>query len=140
MKECEELLLIDLCGRLHYGVKILHKDQEGKEVITKLVGYNGEWFNYYIDNLCYHLKLDEFKPYLRSMSSMTEEESNEFESITFPLMKKDWDGNENPACIRCIDIPKYMNFILSHHFDYQGLIEKDLAFEAPEGMYNIKEQ
>lgn len=32
----------------------------------------------------------------------------------------------------------YFEFLNSHHFDYHGLIEKGLALEAPEGMYNFK--
>ena len=118
MNKDKELLLKYLCMALPY------------KVIIKSVGENkiiGWWDLRDIDNLPL--------PYLRPMSSMTEEEMDELESITFPLMEKDWDGNENPACIRWIDIPKYMDFILSHHFDYQGLIEKGLALEAPGGMY-----
>ncbi len=125
-QENKELLLKDLCARLPYKVIVKYKSRE-KEGEVKItcgnIGYvaelgNGWW--------------KECKPYLRPMSSMTEEESNELESITFPLMEKDWDANENPACIRWIDVPKYMDFILSHHFDYQGLIEKGLAIEVTE--------
>ena len=138
-QEEKQVLLKDLCARLPYGV---------------VVNYNGlarplfsvaptQHFQITLDNaldgkhngLAYvSLDVDgeEPKPYLRPMSSMTEEESNELESITFPLMEKDWDGNENPACIRWIDIPKYMDFMLSHHFDFMGLIPKDLAIEVTE--------
>ena len=28
------------------------------------------------------------------------------------------------------------DWLNKHHFDYRGLIEKGLALEAPEGMYN----
>lgn len=33
--------------------------------------------------------------------------------------------------------PNYemINWLNAHHFDYQGLIEKGLALEAPEGIY-----
>jgi len=27
---------------------------------------------------------------------------------------------------------------IEHHFDFRGLIEKGLALEAPDGMYDIK--
>ena len=33
------------------------------------------------------------------------------------------------------DLFDYLN---AHHFDYRGLIEKDLALEVPEGMYNFE--
>ena len=127
-QENKELLLKYLCMALPYDCKVTIA--EG--------GIDGlQWDNVTLNSyLLYQIEeedgLEYIKPYLRPMSSMTEEESNELESITFPLMEKDWDGNENPTCIRWIDIPKYMDFILSHHFDYQGLIEKGLAIEVTE--------
>ena len=60
------------------------------------------------------------KPYLRPMSSMTNEEKTYYFAI-----------NENP--VTCID------WLNSHHFDYRGLIEKNLAINAPDDMYSIKQ-
>lgn len=134
MTQEEKLLLRDLCARLTYGTIVSVTDGAIKyktyieSVIYKYLQVSPVSDSNFTAYTSY--KIDEIKPYLRPMSSMTEEESNELESITFPLMEKDWDGNENPACIRWIDIPKYMDFILSHHFDYQGLIEKGLAIEV----------
>ena len=126
-EEDKDLLLKYLCMALPYDVVVrcYFVDGGGEEVLDTDD----------IADLLYNEENSEFpmyKPYLRPMSSMTEEESNELESITFPLMEKDWDGNENPACIRWIDIPKYMDFILSHHFDFMGLIPKGLAIEINE--------
>ncbi len=36
------------------------------------------------------------------------------------------------------DVNAYKDFIYQHHLDDRGLIEKGLALEAPEGMYNVK--
>lgn len=36
------------------------------------------------------------------------------------------------------DINKVIDWLNKYHFDYRGLIEKSLALEAPEGMYDIK--
>jgi hypothetical protein len=33
---------------------------------------------------------------------------------------------------------KLIDWLNAHHFDYRGLIDKGLAIEAPEGMYNLK--
>jgi hypothetical protein len=33
-----------------------------------------------------------------------------------------------------------IDWLNKHHFDYRGLITKGLALEAPDGMYNIKEE
>lgn len=128
MTKEEELLLKYICMALPYGV--IYRQTA--------ISVDGELFT--IDREASIIQLEKclslddievpFKPFLRPMSSMTEEESNELESITFPLMEKDWDGNENPACIRWIDIPKYMDFMLSYHFDFMGLIPKGLAIEV----------
>lgn len=67
------------------------------------------------------MELRHIKPYLRPMSSMTEEEKEEVNDL-----------NMNPFSCSVID------WLNAHHFDYRGLIEKGLALEAPEGMYDIK--
>lgn len=60
------------------------------------------------------------KPYLRSMSSMTEEEYQEF---GYDVLRY---------------TPKEFDWLNEHHFDFRGLIEKGLALEAPEGMYKTE--
>ena len=88
------------------------------------------------DNWCKEIKLfgDEqyrpveyIRPYLRRMSSMTDEEDKEF-----ALLQTDFyvDGFLYP--IASINMIKWLN---EHHFDYKGLIDKGLALEAPEDMY-----
>jgi hypothetical protein len=86
--------------------------------------------------------IDEIKPYLRPMSSMTEEERDELE-ILCDSMSIDDEGNadiyiailknHNPILFNT----KVIDWFNSHHFDYRGLIEKGLALKAPKGMYNI---
>lgn len=61
----------------------------------------------------------EIKPYLRSLSSMREEEAIYYDTIYTTLKfyeKEDW--------------------LNSHYFDYRGLIPMGLALEAREGMYD----
>lgn len=36
------------------------------------------------------------------------------------------------------DETKMFDWLNAHHFDYRGLIEKGLALEAPEGIYEVK--
>ena len=36
------------------------------------------------------------------------------------------------------DASLLIDWLNAHYFDYRNLIEKGLAIEAPEGMYNIK--
>lgn len=133
-QEDKNLLYKYLCMALPYKVIIQEFDDEYGYNDYELKSIESDYFSE--NDPCiegwYLNRIENVKPYLRPMSSMTEEESNELESITFPLMEKDWDGNENPACIRLIDVPKYMNFILSNHFDFMGLIPKGLAIEVTE--------
>lgn len=119
-KEEKELLLKDLCARLPYEVKCLVSFDDGtKHIMTLKTGLPnsfGRW-DFYSEN-CSGCS-NNFKPYLRPMSSMTEEEKNDL----FQLMGRGTD-------IERID------FYISHHFDYRGLIPMGLALEAPEDMYN----
>lgn len=113
--EEKELLVKDLCAKAPYGVK---------------VQYDNKIYNIdYISPLYEEVKLDipdnytvevfEIKPYLRPLSSMTDEEHKEYEQ---------WlpDGY-------CIDTIDWLN---KNHFDYRGLIPMDLALEAPKDMYS----
>ena len=140
-KEDKELLLKDLCARLPYGIKV-HFDccephiSEVDEIcnIIRTKEINGH--EYYsqgvviaeINSIDPFLPLDEIKPYLRPMSSMTEEEHMELKAV--------YDNGPNGL----FDEYSHIDWLNAHHFDYRGLIEKGLALEAPEGMYNIKEQ
>ena len=65
----------------------------------------------------FHESLDTIKPYLRPMSSMTEEENDEYYK-TF-----DWDYTIKGTPF---------DWLNAHHFDYRRLIDKGIAIEAPE--------
>ena len=65
------------------------------------------------------------KPYLRPMSSMTEEEEDEWWKF----------ANKNTI----VETHSYsIDWLNAHHFDYRGLIPIGLAIEAPKDMYNTK--
>lgn len=120
-QEDKELLLRDLCARLPYGVictdnlhgdsRVFYIDIEDEKV-------------YYTDFDEYGL-IENCKPYLRPMSSMTEEELIEYSKVSNKEDSGMWDD---------------LDWLNAHHFDYRGLIEKCLVLEAPEGMYNEKEK
>ena len=67
------------------------------------------------------------KPYLRLMSSMTEEEKKEY----YDLLSR-YDA----SCFISKIGSRLFDWLNSHHFDYRGLIQMGLALEASEGMYN----
>lgn len=126
-QEEKQLLLQDLCARLPYGVKVLCSNSYIGEIshIYLTMGL------VYLKNVNKTFSIDEIKSYLRPMSSMTEEEFDEFSDIIITV-----DGGK--AVVEEENLHKYIDFCNSHHFDYRGLIEKGLALESPEGMYKEK--
>ena len=138
IQEDKELLLKDISGRLPYGqiVQISLFRNDGKKGDIELDPHVTENIWEIIDK--YHAL-----PYLRPMSSMTEEEKREYASFIVGQKPFDSDFSAYPKEYGFVyewDVINYVNWLNSHHFDYRGLIPKGLAIEAPEGMYNIKEQ
>ena len=115
-QEEKQLLLKDLCARLPYGVKVQYKDFDpiNLESIDQFT-VNGN----YLILLC--------KPYLRPMSSMTNEARKEFDEYTFEVIS--FFG-------LAVEARQLTDWLNAHHFDYRGLIEMGLALPAPEGIYN----
>lgn len=110
-KEDRELVLKDLSMRLPYGVKvqIIKNNQLGTYIL-----YPSD-----IDSFVHNFS--DIKPYLRSLSRMTEEEKDEYEMFR--------------------SFEQLLEFYLRRHLDFRGIISKGLALQAPEGMYNeIKEE
>ena len=142
--EEKSLLLQDLCARLPYGIKC---SCEGGDRPLKVdyIKYNWNEMTFEV-----HIKeypqpvynIEEVKPYLRLISSMTEKEKEEL----WKAIDKDTD-----IIMANIDAPIIFihkgrvyrgelthyerEFLISHHFDYSGLIPMGLALPALEGMY-----
>lgn len=120
------LLLKDLSARLPYGVEIQHPNYDEPQELDTIFNYNA-----YVDGIiqCACDDIDEIvehqnsltacRPYLRPMSSMTEEEKIEYNST---------------KTLSIIDYPtlKSYDWLNAHHFDYRGLIEKGLAIAVTE--------
>ena len=130
MEENLKLLLKDLCCRLPYKVKCKYSGE--KPMIGEVTNNIGVLSNIYVDKECPFeiYGFADVKPYLRSMSSMTEEEKKEYEHIA--------PGIEVENGVRIPNVNQ-IDWLNSHHFDYRGLIEKNLALEAPKGMYNLND-
>ena len=123
-QEDKELLLKDLCARLPYH-PIVYVDENLPRL--KLGGATRVWEYIAVDKPC--------KPYLRPMSSMTEEENEEFEEL-FINYSISQDRNCVYHASRGDLNLEFIDWLNAHHFDYRGLIDKGLALEAQEGMYN----
>ena len=124
-KEERELLLRDLCARLTYRVhcrvfKLNGDIKENDDVLYGVIGDNVMTLKSDKDECLMYYQI---KPYLRPMSSMTEEEKEDYNS-KFEGRDFSWEIYYGST-----------DWLNAHHFDYRGLIEKGLALEAPKGMY-----
>ena len=133
-REEKELLLADLCARLPYDVMVDYESHiymlNEIDPACKDIGYITVRVQEVERLTCAEsAMIEDIKPYLRPMSSMTEEEINEFHKLRF--IHVDY-GLEPLQCVLSVN---EIDWLLAHHFDYRGLIEKGLAIEAPEGMY-----
>ena len=138
----KELLLQDLCGRLPYGVKCLvnytfcnettdYEDVKSSTVDT-LITINQQTENYFFDCLCEWFDVDEFKPYLFPMSSMTEEQKGEYYHIVNYISSDDtktWMEGEF-IYVDTTQFLRLINFYHRNHLDYRGLINGGLAIDA----------
>lgn len=127
-RENKELLLQDLCARLPYGVICNTSKGNGHLCSINQTIFGVEYgINIKATERDYFNDREEIiKPYLRPMSSMTEEENKEYKQFL-----EDIEGYAYS-----IDCVPQIDWLNAHHFDYRGLIDKGLAIEAPEGMYN----
>lgn len=133
-QEQRQLLLKDLCARLPYRVK---------------VDVN---FYYATKELSYDLLQDfitdekSIRPYLRSISSMTESEMDKLFDILHIDKKgkdEDWIKINDDLGIKFFfptgkwveNVAEAYDYLNSIHIDYRGLIPIGLALEAKEGMY-----
>lgn len=132
----EQLLLIDLCGRLPYGVMLQVEDSEFPEKLLKVdCGYKYPCFTTKTWLICY---LENVKPYLRPLSSITPEENNELNKMLTEAMLNAVDSGETGYTHKNIAHNHIaIDFFNKKMLDYRGLIPMGLALEAPEGMYKM---
>ena len=128
-QEEKELLLKDLCARWPYGVKMsninaIHNGLNLPPITVDVSDYENSNPLVLINS--------GFRPYLRSMSSMTEDEKVQLSQ--YACIGEDLNG-EFIDEVQREDCAKYIDWLNKKMFDYRGLIKKGLALEAPERMY-----
>ena len=147
-QEEKELLLKDLCARLPYCPYVqLNPGAYNKPEKCWICGISGENIYLNVDSDPFSLHDFNILPYLRPMSSMTEEEFEQLKQYS-GLEYDQLDLAEFPNNHKCLDfylseVPSYavtlvFDWLNAHHFDYCLLIERGLALEAPEGMYKTE--
>ena len=139
-REDKELLLKDLCAKLPYGIIAYASEINKNGIITDVnIPYN--MVNLTVDNASgkYELvPLSDIKPYLRPMSSMTEEEKEELYAHYCKEMADNLTESNMSWEIRiCVSDAFGVDWLNKNMFDYRGLIPMGLALEAPDGMYKI---
>lgn len=132
-QEEKDLLLADLCARLPYRVKVKFKVNEDIERKEKII-YNidGE-YSYITDGksyltldiikMIYNNSIDDIKPYLFPLESLTEEQIEELESLMEVVILPRFGEVLSPT-------PKYYDWLNKNNFDYRGLIPMGLATNA----------
>jgi hypothetical protein len=124
-KEDKELLIKDLCPRLPYGLtidfggirmtlhdmKVFHLYNGSDDIKDYICLINVFGDDDYVD-------VENIKPYLFPLSSMTEEQKEEFDRLyTYDalIVEPQWE---------------LIDWLNKNHFDYRGLIEKGLVIDA----------
>ena len=161
-KEHKELLLKDLCARLPYGVKVrvlVKRDEPSSVEVLTLNGYQGDskWKLWIYDEKALAkygycgkgFYVDEVKPYLRPMSSMTEDEFVYFMGLRGRMLKSHEiqsimkESFNMPLSIGIgTTLGSYSNkidWLNKNHFDYRGLIEKNIAIKVTKDNNPYKE-
>lgn len=109
----KDLLLRYLSMALPYKVKVCLYEKE----TCILLGIDGH--EVYLDVDSDSFRIESIKPYLRPMSTMTDEEEEEYNILC------NYNNNEQNAII-------LIDWLLKKRFDFMSLIPKGLALEVTE--------
>ena len=140
-QEDKELLFKDLCARLPYGVIVVTPKGRGYVCNINLTIFDYELGVNINPIIRDSFSINDVKPYLFPLSSMTKEQEEEIQEIT---------GNPDYACIirKTDGLELWLNFIDTdptiwldaifevqdylnkNHFDYRNLINKNLAIDC----------
>lgn len=132
-QEEKQSLLKDICSMVPYNLKcrIYNSQRRCSEVgvpffCTDLTLDTLNWIICNIDTI------SDIKPYLRPMSSMTEEEREDW----YRQSKVDYDCEFKPEPTLLLEnCHLSVDWLNRKRFDYRGLIPMGIALEAEEGMY-----
>ena len=132
-QEQKDLLLKDLCARLQYFTKVQIKNEI--VVLDSICDDDGYHFNFIGDDR-EGVNIENIKPYLFPLSSMTEEQKKDIfhngkfyidhhnSLCRFPMYEDDYDFVTMEDCL------EIFNKLNKYHFDYRGLIPMGLAIDA----------
>ena len=138
----KKILMADITARIQYKPRVRYVDSIGYEHVLLLYGYDNDYF--IITNQ--RVEINEFQLYLRKLSDMTPDEKDDFYSLLGKIpaftengsiiLLQDADITEiGDMMMFCRHSYMIADWMLSHHFDYRGLIDAGLAVEAPQHLY-----
>lgn len=133
-QEEKKLVIKDLCGRLPYDVIVQVND-----------GLKGTYYSQLVQVFCDRVScsvsvhnplkecicIDSVKPFLRPISSMTEEERKIQEGYIYHFSKNNLPDYESDFVFEN-EAHEYTDWLNAHHFDFRNLLAKGLAIEVTE--------
>lgn len=154
-KEEQELLYKELSARQFYGVRLESNSEEGPELLTGIEGLpTDNWVTFYTDmnvinvNFALGTRQQVPRPYLRSLSTMTNEEYDEMQNEIAKCNLEPWGDICIPNSNLMLTVLRQCYYLTSFFdrksFDWRvndegkTLIELGLAIEMPKEMYNQK--
>ena len=143
----KELLLKDLSARLPYQVKALNTSEGLNQVgifdsVLMSIKYPENIFvGITLTDDSIMTGIENIKPYLRPMSSMTDEERGDINIIVEDFGSKWMNAETDEGCWDALlcESNEIFAYCMERHLDINNLIPKGLALEAPEGMYKTNE-
>lgn len=141
-QEEKQLLIKDICARLPYNIKLGFENSNVILIPKDYCYFTQQLFSTLVfpehnGTVEYGYPIYEYRPYLRPMRSMTDEERLYFHrnSSKVDILVDEEKIITKPFYGYTIHLFDWLN---AHHFDYHNLIEKSLAIVAPEGMYKTE--
>lgn len=121
------LLIKDLSSRLPYAVHVRHISGVSGILHDISIYHKYDENDNIYDAICYtdflgdedSIGIEHFKPYLFPLSSMTDNQKQEYQYITERWM---YDSSYS--------ISDSIDWLNKNHFDYRNLIDKNLAIDA----------
>ena len=130
-QEEKELLFKDLCARLPYNTicQVEFKNcgkYENKNMTLSGIFKDEAYFT--VENGSVYSS--SYKPYLFSLSSMTEEQKAEYYLLCNHVSTYHYEYGDIVDDIEFCDSWESIDYLNANYFDYRGLIEKGLAIDA----------
>ena len=131
-QEDKELLLKDLCARLPYKVKARVYNNWRDDVQDETITIEN------LHRLIETFSIEDIKPYLFPLSSMTEEQKKEFLSVAGYEVREEDCGRHTETYYYDMVGHEHnfypnsdaIDWCIKNNFDYRGLIPKGLALDA----------